>query len=135
MEENVDYDEREDEFDIVSTCISSLVHTICTYITRLDHGADTVMQEDEDELTRRKDLEEDINIDVLSPHTDYPRRPNPSAFIPPNLGDEEGELVAKSVQSMEATTEWLKDHDGDGDSWEGFFISVDMLSRDEDDEE
>ena len=93
------------------------------------------VQEDEDELTRRKDLEEDINIDVTAPHTDYPRRPDPSIEIPPNLGDEETAVVEKSIKAMEAVTQWVDSGSGDGDTWEGFFISVDMLSRDEEDDE
>lgn len=93
-------------------------------------------------MTRRKDLEEDIDIDVLTPHTDYPHRPDPVPMggIPPNLSDEEREVVESAVKAMEDVAAWVgadaADGDGDGDDWVGFFMSVDMLHReDEGDEE
>lgn len=86
-------------------------------------------QEDEDEVTRRKDLEEDIDIDVVAPHTDYPHRPDPLLSIPPNLADEEREVVEKAVKAMTDVANWVQDREGDGDTWEAFFISVDMLAQ------
>ncbi|RSH86986.1 chromatin binding protein [Saitozyma podzolica] len=50
LEENVDYDEREDEFDI----------------------------EDETDFQRRMDAEEDLLIDVLTPDQSFPRAPESS---------------------------------------------------------
>jgi hypothetical protein len=44
--------------------------------------------------------------------------------------------VEKSIKAMEAVAGWVtREGDGDGDTWEGFFISVDMLTVDEDDDE
>lgn len=84
-------------------------------------------------MTRRKDQQEDIDIDVLSPHRDYPRRPDPLLAIPSNLGDEEREVVEKTVRGMEEVSRWVEG--GDGDEWEGFFLSVDMLTKEEGEDE
>lgn len=87
-------------------------------------------------MTRRKDLEEDVDIDVIAPHTDYPRRPDPALAVPLHLGESEKEVVAKSVQAMRAVLEWVGGPKGDdGDTWEGFFIPVDMLDKGEDGDE
>lgn len=95
----------------------------------------TVHQEDEDELTRRKDLEEDVDIDVIAPHSDFPHRPEPVTSLPPNLGEDEKEVVDKSVQAMKAVSHWIDGAADDGDTWEGFFISVDMLDKGEEGDE
>ncbi|WWD20760.1 hypothetical protein CI109_105237 [Kwoniella shandongensis] len=120
LEENVEYDEREDEFDI----------------------------EDETELNRRKDLEEDLFIDVLSPQEDsYPRRPQPILSLPPNLqstgtgigtGDNANEQdrveLEKYVRSLSAVKDWA-DREDDEDGWEGFYLSLDLLEEVEDEDE
>jgi hypothetical protein len=93
------------------------------------------LQEDEDELSRRKDQQEDIDIDVLSPYRDFPRRPDPLLVLPPNLSEEEREVVEKSVRAMEEVMIWADEGNGDQDAWEGFFISVDMLEKSEEDED
>jgi hypothetical protein len=92
-------------------------------------------EEDEDELTRRKDREEDIDIDVLTPHTDYPRRPNPMMAIPPNLSEDETEVVQTAVKAMDEVAAWIHGGEGDGDDWTGFYMSVDMLHREDDEDE
>nr|ODN95981.1 compass component swd1 [Cryptococcus depauperatus CBS 7855] len=137
LEENVEYDEREDEFDI----------------------------EDETEANHRKDKEEDIFIDVLTPIEDsFPRRIEPILALPANLtfaNDEERLEAEKLVESIVEVTAWadgetaenrangannsdITESDAetiskelkDGDSWEGFYLSQDLLSeiRDDDDE-
>ncbi|WVN89796.1 uncharacterized protein L203_105026 [Cryptococcus depauperatus CBS 7841] len=136
LEENVEYDEREDEFDI----------------------------EDETEANHRKDKEEDIFIDVLTPIEDsFPRRIEPILTLPANLtfaNDEERLEAEKLVESIVEVTAWadgetaenrvngansdITESDAetiskelkDGDSWEGFYLSQDLLSeiRDDDDE-
>lgn len=80
-------------------------------------------------MTRRKDQQEDIDIDVLSPHRDYPRRPDPLFTLPPNLAEEEREVVEKTVNGMTEVLRWAEG--SDGDEWEGFFLSVDMLTKEE----
>jgi hypothetical protein len=92
-------------------------------------------EEDEDELTRRKDREEDIDIDVLTPHTDYPHRPNPMMVIPPNLSEDETEVVQTAVKAMDEVLAWINGGEGDGDDWTGFYMSVDMLHREDDEDE
>jgi hypothetical protein len=84
-------------------------------------------------LTRRKDQQEDIDIDVLSPHRDYPTRPDPVSALPPNLAEEEREVVEKTVRGMEEVLKWAEG--SDGDEWEGFFLGVDMLSKEDGEEE
>jgi hypothetical protein len=80
-------------------------------------------------LTRRKDQQEDIDIDVLYPHRDYPTRPDPVLALPPNLAEEEKELVEKTVGGMTEVMKWAEG--SDGDEWEGFFLGVDMLTKEE----
>ncbi|OCF41248.1 compass component swd1 [Kwoniella heveanensis CBS 569] len=125
LEENIEYDEREDEFDI----------------------------EDETDLARRKDLEEDLEIDVLTIETDaYPRLPNPlsalslsggeinldqmAASIPDSknpasdsdLTEERAAAIAitRNVQAVRAVRAWAE-KEGDDDTWEGFYQSLDLL--------
>ncbi len=112
-------------------------------ITRLPSSCSlidqTTLQEDETELSRRKDAEEDLMIDVLTPQEDsYPRRPNPLVSLPPGLSEKEetGEKSAatKHVAKIRAVLNWANEGtDDDGDSWEGFYMSLDLL--DEVDEE
>ncbi|TYJ55224.1 hypothetical protein B9479_004054 [Cryptococcus floricola] len=124
LEENVEYDEREDEFDI----------------------------EDESELNRRKDLEEDIFIDVLTPEQDsYPRRAKPISSLPGNLvfkDEGEQQQAERLAEAIAEVTRWadadtadyvagaentsgLQEGKGanDGDQWEGFYPSQDLLSE------
>ncbi|KAK8850581.1 hypothetical protein IAR55_004500 [Kwoniella newhampshirensis] len=112
LEENVEYEEREDEFDI----------------------------EDETELIRRKDLEEDLIIDVLSPQEDsYPRRPQPITSLPSTLtfNDDQAEErneIEGYLRSLGEVTRWAIRH-GDDDDWEGFYLSLDLLEEVEDEDE
>lgn len=97
-------------------------------------------QEDETELSRRKDLEEDVDIDVLAAEDTFPRKPQP--YIPskiarialettPAEGTEESEEI-RSVRLIMEATEWA-DAEPDDDTWEGFFVSLDLNeSLDED---
>ncbi|WVQ95571.1 hypothetical protein IAU59_002668 [Kwoniella sp. CBS 9459] len=123
LEENIEYDEREDEFDI----------------------------EDETDLARRKDLEEDLEIDVLTIETDaYPRPPNPLSGInsadlnrlaqsipttenghsddPDHIAEERAAASAgaKNIQALRNVKDWAE-RDGDDDTWEGFYLSLDLL--------
>ncbi|WVF68011.1 hypothetical protein IAT40_002773 [Kwoniella sp. CBS 6097] len=121
LEENIEYDEREDEFDI----------------------------EDETDLARRKDLEEDLEIDVLTIETDaYPRPPNPLSGISvdhsinvvnldqlaeslpddPNLAEERAAALASAryVQALKSVREWAE-REEDDDTWDGFYLSLDLL--------
>ncbi|WVQ85970.1 hypothetical protein IAT38_008138 [Cryptococcus sp. DSM 104549] len=138
LEENVEYDEREDEFDI----------------------------EDETELSRRKDLEEDILIDVLTPQEDsFPRRPRPVLTIPPNItfeDEEQATRMERLVSNLRDVVRWADASVGgvgmngqvngnggvegeeevgmdggaaDGDDWEGFYLSVDLLMETRSDDE
>ena len=84
-------------------------------------------------MTRRKDQQEDIDIDVLSPHRDYPRRPDQLLALPSNLAEEEREVVEKTVGGMEQVRQWAEGEDGD--EWEGFFLGVDMLEKIEGEDE
>ncbi|RXK41961.1 hypothetical protein M231_00682 [Tremella mesenterica] len=109
LEENVEYDEREDEFDI----------------------------EDESDLLRRKDAEEDVVIDVLSPSDDYPRRPeniptsrSPSRAVKTEQMEDEGEEEREAIRLAQAVKEWA-DNDPDDDTWEGFHMSLDLLTETE----
>lgn len=124
----MEYDEREDEFDI----------------------------EDETELNRRKDLEEDIIIDLLTPQEDaFPRRARPIISLPSNIifaNDDEQLEAMRFIESISNVAKWadreavvyedaLVSGDGeqeelgeaangaaDGDDWEGFYLSQDLLS-------
>lgn len=60
MDENVEYEEREDEFDIVSR------HSVQLPSGPLntDHDATSPLQEDEAEIARRKMLEEEEDVDI-----------------------------------------------------------------------
>jgi hypothetical protein len=51
------------------------------------------------------------------------------------LSEEEREVVEKSVRAMEEVMIWADEGNGDQDAWEGFFISVDMLEKSEEDED
>ncbi|WWD07268.1 hypothetical protein V865_005365 [Kwoniella europaea PYCC6329] len=112
LEENIEYDEREDEFDI----------------------------EDETDLARRKNLEEDLLIDVLSPPSDsYPLPPKPIIHLPaqylaPTVSDElrlQGEEHAKALIEV---MQWA-DRDPDDDDWEWFYMSLDLTEELGEDEE
>ncbi|ORX40967.1 WD40-repeat-containing domain protein [Kockovaella imperatae] len=96
LEENVEYDEREDEFDI----------------------------EDETEVTRRQDLEEDSIIDVFTPDDSVPRRPKP--IVQSNTGESEETEEGRAARLAAQVMEWA-DREPDEDTWEGFFISLNLL--------
>ncbi|WWC92371.1 uncharacterized protein L201_007328 [Kwoniella dendrophila CBS 6074] len=109
LEENVEYDEREDEFDI----------------------------EDETDLARRKNLEEDIEIDVLTLPTDsYPLPPKPPIHLPHQyLTSEETKLESdKHIESLRKVVNWA-DENPDDDTWEGFWLSLDLEEELGEDEE
>lgn len=57
MDENIVYEEREDEFDIV--------RRISLLRPSFDHICSLVVQEDEAEITKRKQKEEDEYVDVM----------------------------------------------------------------------
>ncbi|WWC72636.1 uncharacterized protein I206_106600 [Kwoniella pini CBS 10737] len=99
LEENIEYDEREDEFDI----------------------------EDETDLARRKNLEEDLEIDVLSIPNDYPAAPNPLINIPSTylISEETKEEGEKCIRAIQDVMDWA-DRDGDDDTWTGFWMSLDL---------
>lgn len=94
------------------------------------------IQEDETELSRRKDLEEDLDIDVLTPDDSFPRKAEP--YVPANLpaSATEGEETeeAKSARLVTEARNWA-DVEGDDDTWEGFFISLDLAEKLEEEEE
>ncbi|WVW80775.1 hypothetical protein I302_102761 [Kwoniella bestiolae CBS 10118] len=112
LEENIEYDEREDEFDI----------------------------EDETDLARRKNLEEDLLIDVLSPPTDsYPLPPKPIIHLPtqylaPTISDEIRLVGERNVKSQKDVMDWA-DREPDDDTWEGFYVSLDLHEELGEDEE
>ncbi|ORY31243.1 WD40-repeat-containing domain protein [Naematelia encephala] len=122
LEENVEYDEREDEFDI----------------------------EDETEVSRRKDAEEDLNIDITSPDNSFPRRPEPivSLFqgtIQSNgsiggdgggggIGEQEDTLEAKAVRAAQEVKDWAE-REPDDDTWDRFYLSLDLLAPLQEDED
>lgn len=60
LEENVEYEEREDEFDLVSHrhCFAHAFHPLLRIFF-------LIPQEDEDEVTRRKQDEEEADVDIL----------------------------------------------------------------------
>jgi COMPASS component SWD1 len=129
LEENVEYDEREDEFDLVTTAA-------CVCLDLLTE------KEDETEMSRRKDLEEDLDIDVLTPDDSYPRNPDP--YIPPKGSAQHAAVVdiadlteeteeARSVRLMREAKDWA-DREGDDDTWSGFFVSLDLTETFDDDE-
>ncbi|KAL7420869.1 chromatin binding protein [Cryptotrichosporon argae] len=154
LEENIEYDEREDEFDI----------------------------EDETDLARRKDAEEDMDVDVLTPQDDaYPRRPVALPPLPPvparepastshsnsnssgngsgdsngngdleTAGERAGEPEpgarhtepaddpdepddVRAARAMRAAVAWAE-AEPDDDTWDAFYPSVDLteVARDED---
>jgi COMPASS component SWD1 len=129
LEENIEYDEREDELDIVSPHL--LIFALI--------GNQLTIQEDETELSRRKDLEEDTDIDVLTPDEAFPRKPEPyipavptiSATAPPE-GEETEEV--KAARLVGEARNWA-DAEQDDDNWEGFFISLDLADKLEEEEE
>ena len=49
--------------------------------------------------------------------------------LPPNLAEEEREVVEKTVNGMTEVLKWAEG--SDGDEWEGFFLGVDMLTKEE----
>lgn len=59
LEENVEYEEREDEFDLVS--VSSFPFSPFDVLAH-----EKSQQEDEDEVTRRKQDEEEADVDILA---------------------------------------------------------------------
>ena len=81
-------------------------------------------------------MEEDLDIDVLTPDDSFPRRPEP--YIPSVLaasaaeGEESEE--AKAVRLVVEARNWA-DMEGDDDTWEGFFISLDLAEKLEEEEE
>ena len=85
---------------------------------------DIILQEDETELSRRKDAEEELDIDVLSPQDDwFPRRPRPPVITSEGEGEE-----ARAARSMADVARWA-DAEPDGDDWEGFYLSLDLLEE------
>jgi COMPASS component SWD1 len=121
LEENVEYDEREDEFDIVRR--NNQPGT--SIIQRL-----MPIQEDETDFLRRKDAEEDLIIDVLTPDDSFPRRPAPLLTLPSNIPavNEDGveSEAAAAVRSAIDVARWAEE-EPDEDEWEGFFLSLDLL--------
>lgn len=93
-------------------------------------------------MSRRKDLEEDLDIDVLTPDDSYPRNAEP--YIPPSgsiqqtglssaESTEESEEV-RSIRLIENALKWA-DEGADDDTWEGFFISLDLEEKLEDEDQ
>lgn len=128
LEENVEYDEREDEFDIVSVCeprsqprvgLASAMGLPGLYGTTRRTGGGGVggwaeghcagranTQEDEDDAARKMNEAEDEDIDVLTPAGDYPRRPEPA------LG---AAFAVTSAPGGEANGEGAEQGEGEGE--------------------
>jgi COMPASS component SWD1 len=73
-------------------------------------------------------LEEDMEINVLTSDDSFPRKPDPRRYLPPVPTDPEAILTEEqkaAVVVMEAAR-WA-DVDPDGDTWDGMFLSVDLL--------
>ena len=85
-------------------------------------------QEDETELSRRKDLEEDLDVDVFTPDDSVPRRPQPIITVPASLAqaDSEDTDEGRAVRMAQDVLKWV-DEEPDDDTWEGFFLSLDLL--------
>jgi len=121
LEENLEYDEPEDEFDIVSSGRPAF-SPIALSDSRRQCWQDT--QEDETELSRRKDAEEDLDIDVLSPQDDwYPRRPQPPVVTSDGEGEE-----ARAGRAMAEVARWA-DVEPDDDGSDGFYLGLDLLDE------
>lgn len=77
------------------------------------------------------DEAEDEVIDVLSPQDEFPRRPEPAlgagGAITPVDGEEEDE-AQQAARLVLAARDWA-DAMPDGDDWEEFFISIDLLEE------
>lgn len=112
LEENVDYDEREDEFDI----------------------------EDESDLAARQDRREDTFVAVLAPD-EWPRRPEPrlpreagrggatareGTATREGTGGAEDEEVQAALRHCAAVKSWA-DEDPDDDKWEGFYLPLNLV--------
>ena len=95
-------------------------------------------QEDETEASRRKDLEEDLDIDVLTPDESYPTKQIPYIPIPSSQsiikieGTEENE-EERAVRLIKRAKEWVG-RQGDDDTWSGFFLSLDLTEKLEEDD-
>jgi COMPASS component SWD1 len=101
-------------------------------------------------LTRRKDLEEDTDIDILRGDDSYPRRPQPIIALQSrtgaqeqgsDAGDTEGQVLeseeGRAVRFAAEVYKWAIGPEGDGadgDTWEGCYISLDLISLDPDPE-
>lgn len=85
-------------------------------------------------MLRRKDAEEDLNIDVLQPDTSWPTVPKPPTTLPPSLAaqNEDGtpSPEATAVLSAAEVVRWA-DADPDDDDWEGFYLSLDLVTETE----
>lgn len=111
LEENVDYDEREDEFDI----------------------------EDESDLAAKQDRQEDTFVSVLA-KDEYPRRPDPreprdatgrttGANTPTTregTGGAEEEDVLAALKHCGQVRAWA-DEDADDDTWDGFYLPLNLV--------
>jgi COMPASS component SWD1 len=90
------------------------------------------MQEDEDDAARKQDAAEDMFIDVLSPHDDFPVRPNPANGFDPVVLADEGE-AGRHARLVRAVAEWADDKPDD-DTWQAFYLSVDLIEEIPEDE-
>lgn len=119
LEENVDYDEREDEFDI----------------------------EDESDLAAKQDRQEDSFVSVLA-RDEYPRRPEPreprdaagrdrregtgtgtGAGTPTTregTGGAEDEEVQAALRHCAQVRAWA-DEDADDDTWDAFYLPLNLV--------
>lgn len=87
-------------------------------------------------------MEEDTDIDILRADDSYPRRPYPIITIPDagqtevSVGDDAAEAeVARAVKAAAEVLRWVSGPEGlggDGDTWEGFYISLDLVTVDSD---
>lgn len=74
-------------------------------------------------MTRRKDMEEDTDIDIFRADDSYPRRPDPVLAIPPGMAaaDEQGveTEVGRAVRLAQSVVRWVADGGGPRDQSAG----------------
>lgn len=81
---------------------------------------------------------EDEDIDVLSSAQDYPRRPEPALGAAAaaegvlDVGEEEDE-AARAARLVRTAAEWADAHPDD-DTWEEFYLSIDLVEEPIEDE-
>ena len=123
MDENVEYEEREDEFDIVSEPPPPLTHTCFLF--------NILPQEDEAELAQRKMKAEEEEVDITNIAGEEPHdQMHPQAVT--TAATATATATAGSASELDEDLLWA-DEEPDDDYTREFHLKVVLSATDQDD--